>query len=281
MGMYCGVDLGTTNSLIGRGEVLYSGLVSSSVDVSTKHSSPRDTYGENIVSSYKVNMTTGTTGELSIKCSSIILKDLAELASKRCGQEITDLVVSVPAKFSITQREAVVKAIEMAGLTFRGLINEPTAAAIYTCRDVKDLVAVYDLGGGTFDISVVDTRVGNCFVVATDGRVLAGDNFDRALVEEAWKVCKVKTRFKTPERTKKLTMAIRKAKEEMQKNGGEDVYVDMSDFGCEQDYVLTLETYKAIMKRVFAETVSLTNYIINENLSVSEKPKIVFVGGSQ
>ena len=80
MGHIYGIDLGTTNSLIGRGDTLYSGLVSSSVNVKTKSQVSRDVVSEDVVSSYKVNMTTGNSGQLPIACSSIILRELEGLS---------------------------------------------------------------------------------------------------------------------------------------------------------------------------------------------------------
>lgn len=280
MGMICGIDLGTTNSLIGHGDELYTGLVSSSVDVSKKAQVDRDVVSKDIVSSYKVNMTTGSSGKLPIACSSIILRDLVNKASMRTGQYIEDIVVSVPAKFSHTQRQAVWDAAEQAGLTMHGLINEPTAAAIYVCKDVKDLVVVYDLGGGTFDVTILDSRVGNYFVVATDGDGhLAGDNFDKALVNKALNDCKVKMRFRSADSLKMLTSKMRIAKETLQKTGL-DQYIDMHVVGVDGEWKLTKDTYIAIMKDVFAPTVKLTKQIIQTNLMESEKPKLVFVGGS-
>lgn len=280
MGMICGIDLGTTNSLIGHGDELYTGLVSSSVDVSKKAQVDRDVVSKDIVSSYKVNMTTGSSGKLPIACSSIILRDLVNKASMRTGQYIEDIVVSVPAKFSYTQRQAVWDAAEQAGLTMHGLINEPTAAAIYVCKDIKDLVVVYDLGGGTFDVTILDSRVGNYFVVATDGDGhLAGDNFDKALVNKALNDCKVKMRFRSADALKILTSKMRIAKETLQKTGL-DQYIDMHVVGVDGEWKLTKDTYIAIMKDVFAPTVKLTKQIIQTNLMESEKPKLVFVGGS-
>lgn len=278
--MICGIDLGTTNSLIGHGDELYTGLVSSSVNVATKSQADRDIVSKDIVSSYKVNMTTGNSGKLPIACSSIILRDLVNKASMRTGQIIEDIVVSVPAKFSHTQRQAVWDAAEMAGLTMHGLINEPTAAAIYVCKDIKDLVVVYDLGGGTFDVTILDSRVGNYFVVATDGDGhLAGDNFDKALVARAMNDCKVKMRFRSADIVKVLTSKMRIAKETLQKTGLTQ-YIDMSLMGVDGEWKLTKEIYIEIMKDVFAPTVKLTKQIIQTNLMETEKPKLVFVGGS-
>ena len=277
--MICGIDLGTTNSLIGYGDTLYSGLVSSSVNIATKSQSPRDVVGDDIVSSYKVDMTTGTEGQLPIACSAVILRDLADKASMASGEVVNDIVVSVPAKFTHTQRQAVMQAAEKAGLNIHGLINEPTAAALYVCKDLKDLCIVYDLGGGTFDVTVIDTRAGNYYVVATDGRILAGDDFDEALVEKAYSDCNIKIRYRTKNKKKEFLAEMRIAKETLQKTGLSQI-VDMTKYGYNGIWELTVDTYTSIMKSVFAETITMTCHLRQAYLDETEDPKIVFVGGS-
>ena len=277
--MYYGIDLGTTNSLIGTGEKLLTGLVSSSVNIDTKSQCERDLYGTNIVSSYKVNMTTGSNGALPVACSAVILRELANRATVVSGDNVQDVVISVPAKFTHTQREAVCNAGKAAGLNVVGLINEPTAAAIYVCRDVKDLIVVYDLGGGTFDVTVIDSRAGSYYVVASKGEILAGDDFDRALVELAYKECGVKIRFKTAELKLKIVSDMRLLKEQIQKSG-ETQYMDMSPYGVNGTWELTVEKYVNVMKQTFASTISLTKNLIAMNVPATEHPKIVFVGGS-
>lgn len=277
--MFYGIDLGTTNSLIGSGMNLYSGLVSSSVNVREKRQSPRDIVSEDIVSSYKVNMTIGDEGKLSIACSAVILKDLVYRASMATGTNVTDIVVSVPAKFSHTQRQAVWEAARLAGLNMKGLINEPTAAAIYVCKDMKDLVVVYDLGGGTFDVSLVDSRAGSYYVVATEGEILAGDDFDEALANIAYNQCSIKMRFRGKNSLKTLMSRVRIAKESMQRTGLPQ-YIDMSDFGYAGVWTLTKDIYINTMKKVFAKTISLTKHLLECNLDSTECPKLVFAGGS-
>ena len=277
--MYYGIDLGTTNSLIGSGDNLYSGLVSSSVNIKEKRQSPRDIVSPDIVSSYKVDMTTGTEGQLPIACSAVILRDLADRATKAVGEPVTDIVVSVPAKFSHTQRQAVWQAAERAGLNMKGLINEPTAAAIYVCKDVKDLVVVYDLGGGTFDVTIIDSRAGNYYVVATEGEILAGDDFDAALINQAFNDCGVKMRYRSKDSQKMFMAAMRLHKEALQKTGITQ-YVDMTPYGVDTVWQLTPEIYVSIMKQVFAKTVSLTKHVIECYLDQTENPKLVFAGGS-
>lgn len=278
--MTFGIDLGTTNSIIGYGEDLFSGLVSSNVDIVRGKQVTRDTVGDDIVSSYKINMSTENSGKTSIQCSSVILRELADMATRRSGEECKDVIISVPFYFSHIQREAVVEAAKLAGLTCKGLINEPTAAALYTCSNIRDLVIVYDLGGGTFDVSIVDSRVNGYQVVATDGIVLGGDDLDNALVKDVIDTCRIPLRFQTPMFRKKLKSVVRLAKEEIQKTQS-NVHVDLSELGVgDISYVLTVKKYVSLVEAVFGVTIEMTQQLIMSNLSDNEHPKITYVGGS-
>ena len=103
--MYYGIDLGTTYSAIGSGNVLLSDLVCSNVDVSTWKQVDRNIIEGDISASYKVNMTTSETGNLSRSCSTVILKTLADIASKKTGESVKDVIISVPAKFTYSRRQ--------------------------------------------------------------------------------------------------------------------------------------------------------------------------------
>ena len=83
--MVFGIDLGTTNSLIGAGDILYTGLVSSNVDVSESKQVGRDVYGENIIASYKTDMGMSDSAQPAVFCSSVVLKALAHMAKRRSG----------------------------------------------------------------------------------------------------------------------------------------------------------------------------------------------------
>ena len=119
--------------------------------------------------------------------SSIILQKLKKEAENSIGHEIKEAVITVPAYFSDSQRQATKEAGEIAGFTVRRIINEPTAAALAygldkRHKDVK--VAVYDLGGGTFDISILELGNGIFEVKSTNGNThLGGDDFDQIIIE--------------------------------------------------------------------------------------------------
>ncbi len=278
--MIYGIDLGTTNSLIGYGDEMFSGLVSSNVDMSERKQVPRDNLGKDVVASYKTNMSMSESGQLSIECSSIILDTLVKQANKATRQDIKDIVVSVPAYFSTTQREAVYKAAEKVGLTIKTLINEPTAAALYVCRDVSDLIIVFDLGGGTFDVTIIDSRFGDYSVVATDGIVLGGDNLDEAIMNRILKEFRIPMIKRSKDNLKLIRGKCRLAKEHIQKTGS-GAFIDMSDvFGEDKSYYLDEAAYIEIMKQTFAKTVEMTENLILSQLPPTEHPKMVFVGGS-
>jgi molecular chaperone DnaK len=118
--------------------------------------------------------------------SAMILAKLKADAEGRLGETITDAVITVPAYFNDSQRNATKAAGEIAGLNVRRIINEPTAAALAYGLDKKkdEKIAVYDLGGGTFDISVLDIGDGVFEVMATDGDThLGGDDWDNKLIQ--------------------------------------------------------------------------------------------------
>ncbi len=121
-----------------------------------------------------------------VECSMLILSRVKEIAEARLGLPVEDAVITVPAYFNDSQRQATKLAGEMAGLNVIRILNEPTAAALaYGLeRKAKGRVAVYDLGGGTFDISILHLSEGVFEVLSTNGdTLLGGDDLDRALAE--------------------------------------------------------------------------------------------------
>jgi len=118
--------------------------------------------------------------------SAIILQSLKEAAEAYLGEKVTDAVITVPAYFNDSQRQATKDAGKIAGLEVKRIINEPTAAALAYGLDKKgnEKVAVYDLGGGTFDISVLEVGDGVVEVKATNGDThLGGDDFDKKVID--------------------------------------------------------------------------------------------------
>ena len=121
--------------------------------------------------------------------SAFILRTIAQAASQAVGQPVSRAVITVPAYFNEVQRQATIEAGEIAGLTVERIINEPTAAALaygygVGITDEQRRILVFDLGGGTFDVSIIDLNYGVVDVMATGGdNLLGGDDFDEALAE--------------------------------------------------------------------------------------------------
>ncbi|MBL7777392.1 MAG: molecular chaperone DnaK [Chitinophagales bacterium] len=149
--------------------------------------------------------------------SAMILQKMKKTAEDYLGQTVTEAVITVPAYFNDSQRQATKEAGEIAGLTVRRILNEPTAAALAygldkTGKDLK--VAVYDLGGGTFDVSILEMGDGVFEVKSTNGDThLGGDDFDNAIIN--W----LATEFQTEERIdlRKDPMALQRLKEASEK----------------------------------------------------------------
>src|SRR5258708_17182146 len=118
--------------------------------------------------------------------SAQVLRKMKKTAEDYLGEEVTEAVITVPAYFNDAQRQATKDAGQIAGLEVKGIINEPTAAALaYGLDKTKDeMIAVYDFGGGTFDISVLEVGEGVIEVKATNGDThLGGDNLDQRIVD--------------------------------------------------------------------------------------------------
>ncbi len=150
--------------------------------------------------------------------SAMILSKLKADAEARLGEKITEAVITVPAYFNDSQRNATKAAGEIAGLTVRRIINEPTAASLAYGLDSKsdEKIAVYDLGGGTFDISILDIGDGVFEVLATDGDThLGGDDWDRKIIE--WVIAEFKAESgidlgKQPDALQRIREEAEKAK---------------------------------------------------------------------
>src|SRR3989304_5766286 len=131
----------------------------------------------------KLNDRTHTPAEIS----AIILREMKRIAETNLGESINRAVITVPAYFSDAARQATREAGEIAGFTVERIINEPTAAALAYGLDraeEQQIIAVYDLGGGTFDVSIVELNQGVLEVRASHGDThLGGDDFDQMLVD--------------------------------------------------------------------------------------------------
>lgn len=276
-----GIDLGTTNSLIGIGGEILGSMVPSIVSLEYREAGKKYKEDYTAVRSFKVDISLGTEGKESIVASSMVLKTLVEQA-KEHGHNVKKVIISVPAYFSDNQRQATIRAAELINLEVVGLINEPTAAAIQYSKNSNSLTLVYDLGGGTFDVSVIDSRYGNFDVQSTDGLILGGDDLDRALMKFFLKDGQFKMHRMKPEDTIRLKELCESTKIKIQKEMI-DQFVDIREFShCANiDAVyLPTEKYAEIVKLVFGPTIIKTKQIISETIMFGESYKFLLVGGS-
>merc|ERR1712004_697411 len=124
--------------------------------------------------------------EVSEEISAEVLRKLVDDASKHLGETVKQAVITVPAYFNDSQRQATKDAGKIAGLEVLRIVNEPTAASLAYGLEKKDneTIMVFDLGGGTFDVSVLEVGDGVCEVLSTNGDThLGGDDFDKVIVD--------------------------------------------------------------------------------------------------
>src|SRR6187402_937994 len=223
--------------------------------------------------------------------SAMILAKLKADAEARLGEKITEAVITVPAYFNDSQRNATKAAGEIAGLNVRRIINEPTAAALAYGLDSKsdEKIAVYDLGGGTFDISVLEIGDGVFEVLATDGDThLGGDDWDRALMDhiadEFRKSSGIDVR-RDPMALQRIKEAAEKAKIELSSSAETEInlpYVTATASGPKH-LVKKLSRAQfekltdALVKRSMAP---VAKALKNAGLSVSDIDEVILVGGS-
>lgn len=272
-----GIDLGTTNSLIGSYKDKYlSELTPSCVNFDTGVVGKEAYDDMDAKRSFKVDISMGIEGSMPRLASARVLEKLRSLAGG--SSKVKDVVISVPAYFSDNQRQATVEAAKIAGLNVCGLVNEPTAAAMYIAQNRRSLFVVYDLGGGTFDVSMIDARFGTYDVQATDGRVLGGDNFDKNIMLYLVKQGNIPIHKLNPVSRSALKHFSTKLKVRMQKER-KDFEVSLEPW--KGNTVLFKESdYIQLMKMTFADTITLLKRIIDANIPSSEHYEILLVGGS-
>jgi molecular chaperone DnaK len=224
--------------------------------------------------------------------SAMILQKMKKTAEDYLGQEVTEAVITVPAYFSDSQRQATKEAGEIAGLNVKRIINEPTAAALAYGLDKKskDLkIAVFDLGGGTFDISILELGDGVFEVKSTNGDThLGGDDFDHMIIdwmaEEFLKDEGVDLR-KDPMALQRLKEAAEKAKIELSSSTTTEInlpYIMPID-GIPKHLVKTLTraNFEKICDKLIQSCIEPCRLALKDSgLAVSEIDEVLLVGGS-
>ena len=225
--------------------------------------------------------------------SAIILQKMKKTAEDYLRQEVTEAVITVPAYFSDSQRQATKEAGKIAGLDVKRIINEPTAAALAYGLDKKRKnmkVAVYDLGGGTFDISILELGDGVFEVKSTNGDThLGGDDFDHAIIE--WLASEFASENggldlkKDPMALQRLKEAAEKAKIELSSQSSTEInlpYITAVD-GMPKHLVKTLSRakFEALCDDLFRRSIEPCRKALSDaHLSASQIDEVILVGGS-
>ena len=224
--------------------------------------------------------------------SAMILQKMKKTAEDYLGQEVSEAVITVPAYFNDAQRQATKEAGEIAGLSVKRIINEPTAAALAYGLDKQDQdmkIAVFDLGGGTFDISILELGDGVFEVKSTDGDThLGGDDFDDVIInwlaDEFKKDENVDIR-KDPMAHQRLKEAAEKAKIELSSSTSTEInlpYIFPVD-GIPKHLVRTLtrSQFEQLTDHLIQATIEPCRRALkNANVSASDISEVILVGGS-
>ena len=308
-----GIDLGTTNSVVsiienGKPIVLENpnGKRTTPSVVSFKNdefivgeAAKRQTEtNENTVSSIKRLMGTKEKIDLNNKkyspeeISAMILGYLKDYAEKKAGQKISKAVITVPAYFNNAERESTKNAGKIAGLKVERIINEPTAAALAYGIDKKEKeekILVYDLGGGTFDVSILDLAEGTFEVISTSGdNKLGGDDWDNRIV--LWLQDKIKNEHGVNLKNNKMAIqrlkdSAEKAKIELSEQMKTTItlpFLAMTNNGpLNVEYSLNRSEFEKMTSDLLERTkVPINDALKEAKFSASEINQVLLVGGS-
>ena len=224
--------------------------------------------------------------------SSMVLAKMKKTAEDYLGHEVTQAVVTVPAYFDDTQRQATIEAGKIAGLEVKRIVNEPTAAALAYGVDKSDKdmkIVVFDLGGGTFDVSILEFGAGVFEVLSTNGDTqLGGDDFDNVLINylaEDFKSTTGMDLTKDPMAMQRLKEAAEKAKIELSSTTSTDInlpYITVLD-GVPQHLVMTLTRakFEQLTDALVRRTIEPCKKALEDaGLNTSDIDEVLLVGGS-
>lgn len=304
--MILGIDLGTSNSLaaiykdgkvhmipnstggyvtpsvvnVDENGVFYTGEIAKN---------RKNTHSGETVDMFKRSMGTEdifTIGNMNLKAeelSAIILKSIKNDAENYLNENVSDVIISVPAFFNNYQREAVLRAGALAGLNVKKIINEPTSAALaYGVREVdrdnEHVIMVLDLGGGTFDISIMEVDGDTMEVISVCGdNNLGGRDFTEKLIELFLSANNIIDELTEDEKSK-LWVKAEKAKCAISNNGKGDITCDIN--GNTYNYEITEEEYEEACFDLLSRIRALTLRAVAESSYMSYEIKdIIMVGG--
>jgi len=316
----CGIDLGTTNSTIAylregnpiplpvdEGSALVPSVVSldeanNQILVGRQARNRLAAFPEHTVRSVKRLMGKETQISLGAKSfspeeiSSFILRYLSQRASEILGQPIQKAVITVPAYFNDAQRRATIRAGELVGLEVIRILNEPTSASLvydyasFLEEENSPYIMVYDLGGGTFDVSIIEIKGEIKEVLASCGdTALGGDDFDERLLNHFLRHLKEKTGFDLSEPSRSLHVRVKDIAEKTKISLSDAPYVQVQEVAVAslngQVVNLELEVSRREYEEMIADLVEKTVQKMEEalreaHLSPSDIGKIILVGGA-
>lgn len=224
--------------------------------------------------------------------SAMVLSKMKADAEKYLGEKVTEAVITVPAYFNDAQRQATKDAGKIAGLDVKRIVNEPTAAALAYGLDKKDIdqkVLVFDLGGGTFDVSLLDLADGVVEVLATNGdNHLGGDDWDQRVID--WLADKFQSDNnidlrKDPMALQRLKEAAENAKKELSSAQQADInlpFITADATGPKHlNYTLTRAEFERITRDLLERCKEpVTKALRDANISISDVNEVILVGGS-
>ncbi len=223
--------------------------------------------------------------------SAMILTKMKKTAEDYLGQEVTEAVITVPAYFNDSQRKATMEAGTIAGLDVKRIINEPTAAALAYGLDSKkeEKVAVFDLGGGTFDISILEIADGVFEVLSTDGDThLGGDDFDQRLIDhiaDDFKKSEGVDLRQDPMALQRLKESAEKAKIELSSSSSTQINLPFITATADGPKHLDMSITKAQFEKICDDLIERSlepcrRAMKNAGLTNSDIDEVILVGGS-